>query len=815
MTMFPNAVAEPRPSDDPLAAVPAELRALAQWLVWDSTVKADGEPDKTPLVARDPGRKASSTDPATWATFAAARAALARDGRLSAGFVFKAGGGMVGIDIDDCLDAAGELLPWAQEIFNQVGGANTYGEVSPSGRGVKLWFFGELPPGLDGTPAKGKKGKGGYGPDGRGNVEVYQAGRYFTVTGRRFRHCWVAVGHADEGLGELYAKLLEPKSRPVTAAPRKRGPSVDPRGVPPDLRLKRCLAYVATLPDSIEGQSGDWALYQPANECVRFDLARDQAWEVMRWFNDNKCFPKWEECRLLHKIREAEADPANVRGSRLAEPPSQKPSGRPAARRPTVADLSPGMSGGVGDDGDVDLERVARLCTDTGNAARFARAMRDRLRYCHALGKWFVWVGDRWAVDQSGRVVALAKKVVLAIFDEAKAEPDEDRRAALADHAVKSQKRERITAAFELAKPDLAVTADELDADPMLLNCRNGTVDLRTGELRPHRREDYLTKVCRASFDPTAPRATFDRFIARIFRSHPGLVRFAQKAFGYAATGLTREQVLFFLYGSGANGKTTLLDAVSHVLGDYAGKADRELLAANDGHPAHPTNVADLMGRRFVVCSETNEGGRFDEAKLKDLVGESRLKARFMRQDFFEFTATHKVFLYSNHRPLVRGADDGFWRRMRLVPFVEKIGPEEKDTALPDKLQAEADGVLAWVVEGCRLWLAEGLGEPAEVRDATKAYRQEMDTIGTFLDEATERRERDEISGLQVTGASILYAAYSKWVTDAGERPLSQKRLGTELARRGFVSDRCPQTDRKRWQGIALKVAGPDPPDAA
>ena len=395
-------------------------------------------------------------------------------------------------------------------------------------------------------------------------------------------------------------------------------------------------------------------------------------------------------------------------------------------------------------------------------------------------------------------MVKLAKRTALAIFEEAKAAAEDVRRQGLAEFAVKSQKRERISAMLDLAKPELAVTPDELDADPWLLNCLNGTVDLRTGALRPHRRDDYLTKVCRAAYGPDAPAPVLQRFLGRIFRTYPELIAYVQKVMGYAATGLTSEQVLFFLYGKGANGKTTLLDPVLHVLGDYAGKADRDLLTAAEG-AVHPTNVADLMGKRLVVCSETNEGRRFDEARLKDLVGETRLKARFMRCDFFEFTATHKVFLYSNHKPLVRGTDLGFWRRMRMVPFVETIAEEEKDKCLVEKLKAEADGILGWMVRGCLLWQREGLGLPDEVARATDGYRREMDSVGLFLQECCFTGERFEAS------SQDLYVCYCGWCEDAGEKPVSQKRLGMQLAERGYESDRDSRTNRKKWLGIGLK----------
>lgn len=448
---------------------------------------------------------------------------------------------------------------------------------------------------------------------------------------------------------------------------------------------------------------------------------------------------------------------------------------------------------------------IAKLRTDVGNAARFVSQHGPDLRYCFQTGKWYVFNGQRWAIDDRGRVLALAKKTALSIYNEAAAERDDAKRVLILDHARVSQKRERLNALADLAKPDLAITTDELDANPHLLNCRNGTVDLRTGQLRPHRREDFITKIVRGSYDSDAAAPTFQRFLARIFNTHFSLIGWLQKVFGYAATGLTTEQILVFLYGSGANGKTTLLDTVGHVLGDYAKKADRDLLAHNDG-ATHPTNVADLMGCRLAVCSETNDGRRFDEARLKDLVGETKLKARFMRCDFFEFTATHKLFLYSNHRLVVRGHDHGFWRRMREVPFIETISDEEKDRDLPRKLEAEADGILAWIVAGAVRWYAEGLGCPAEVTAATNAYRSEMDSIGAFLAECC-------ITGERMTAlARDLYAAYTRWCEDAGEKPLSQRRLGTELKNRGCDnSTRCPHSDRTTWRGVGLRASDSGP----
>jgi putative DNA primase/helicase len=211
--------------------------------------------------------------------------------------------------------------------------------------------------------------------------------------------------------------------------------------------------------------------------------------------------------------------------------------------------------------------------------------------------------------------------------------------------------------------------------------------------------------------------------------------------------------------------------------------------------------VADLLGVRLGICSETAEGKRFDESKLKDLVGETRLKARRMRENFFEFTNTVKIFIYSNHKPTVRGTDHGFWRRMKLIPFIETIGDDEKDTDLPAKLRAEAEGILAWIVAGAVAWHRDGLGIPAEVVAATSDYRNEQDSIGAFLAEQCVEGEKT------VSYAGDLYEAYCKWCEASREHSLSQRRLGTTLGERGYLSTRCTYSNRSMWRGIGLKVA--------
>lgn len=577
-------------------------------------------------------------------------------------------------------------------------------------------------------------------------------------------------------LREIVPQHPKPTPRP---APRH-GSSDD------DRKLKRCLAYVAKMPRSIQGQNGSDRMLQVGCETQRFALSDQDAMHVMRTYNSTQADPQWSEKELVHKLQSAKEKVTGAEvGSRLREDQNGQDvrQHEPRSRDVTL---------------NYDLPTVAKQTTDMGNAARFVIKNGNEVRFCTAWHRWLCWNGKRWERDERNGILRLAKQTVLDIFREVANEPDDARREKLSKHAVSSQKRDRINAMIELAKSELSITPNQLDANPWLLNTPTGTVNLQTGLLFPHEPANYITKITGAAYDIDAKCPAFNAFLSRIFRQHLDLIAYVRKVFGYAATGLTKEQALFFCYGHGANGKSTLLDAIMYALGDYAGKADRDLLIANDAG-AHPTNIADLMGRRCVVCSETDDGRRFDEGKLKDLVGETRIKARFMRGDFFEFDATHKLFLYSNHRPLVRGQDHGFWRRMRVISFTETIGEAERDTSLPDKLRSEAAGILSWIIGGCLLWQREGMGLPDQVANATEGYRGDMDSIGAFLSECCLFDARLEAR------AADLYAAYKTWCDDAGERPLSQKRLGMNLTERCLKTKRDSYTDRKVWIGIGLK----------
>jgi putative DNA primase/helicase len=442
--------------------------------------------------------------------------------------------------------------------------------------------------------------------------------------------------------------------------------------------------------------------------------------------------------------------------------------------------------------------RGTYLCNDAGNAERLADRHGANLRYCHPWGKWLVYNGTRWHVDDRGAVVRLAKDTARSIFEEAKEAPDDETAKQLGKWANSSLSESKLRAMLSLAQsePGIPVLPEEMDAGSDLLNVLNGTIDLETGELREHRREDLITKVAPVEYDPSAGAPLWAQTLERVLPS-PAVRSFFKKLTGYALTGDVSEQILAVLYGTGANGKSTVLNALLTVLGDYGMQAAPDLLVAKKG--SHPTELADLFGMRFVASIEVEDGSRLAESLVKQLTGGDRVKARRMRQDFWEFEPTHKVLMACNHKPQVRGTDNAIWRRIRLVPFTETIPPAEQDRNLPDKLRAEASGILAWAIEGCLEWRREGLQAPEAVRQATGAYRAEMDVLGAFL------RDCCELCAEYNVAAKDLYAAYKFWCEENGERPETQRRLGSRLTERGgFERYRGGSDGGHRWRGVQL-----------
>lgn len=437
--------------------------------------------------------------------------------------------------------------------------------------------------------------------------------------------------------------------------------------------------------------------------------------------------------------------------------------------------------------------------TDMGNAYRFLDQHREQLRHVPAWGAWLAWDGRRWRKEDQSITTRYAFATAKSIYAEAGASTDPETARTLAKWAHATSFRRPLEAMVRLSGglDGMRVPIDKLDADPMLFNCSNGTLDLRTGTLRPHDVGDLLTKLSPINFDPAASCPLWERFLERVVPSE-GMRTFMQRAIGYSLTGHVTEQVLFFLHGSGANGKSTLLTTLQHVFGDYARQGAPDLLLSSVQHESHPTAQADLVGARLVVCSEVEHGKSFAETAVKQLTGSDQIKARYMRQDFFEFVPTHKIFLAANHKPRIRGTDHGIWRRLRLIPFDTRISESEKDPQLGDKLKAEAAGILAWCMRGCLMWQAQRLGSAEVMANATAEYRKDQDTLAHFLDEHTEQAADGNVTH------SEIYAAFVRWCERTGEKPWSGRTFSNALFEREWIRPWRSATQRG-FAGIRMK----------
>jgi putative DNA primase/helicase len=437
--------------------------------------------------------------------------------------------------------------------------------------------------------------------------------------------------------------------------------------------------------------------------------------------------------------------------------------------------------------------------SDLGNARRLVAQHGQDLRYCHLSKKWWVWTGKVWAVDNSGEVRRRAKLAIATIYGEAGTAPDEDSRKKIAGHALRSEHDSRIKGMLSLAEsePGIPISPGQMDANPWLLNCRNGTIDLKTGALRPHNRADLITRLAPVEFDPLAPCPLWEKFLDHIQKSNQDVISFIQRILGYSLSGDCREQCLFVLWGSGANGKSTLLGIISSILGNYAMQTPTETLLAKQRGEI-PNDIARLNGPRFVTALEVAQGRRLAESLVKQLTGQDTISARFLFAEYFDFKPQFKLFLGTNHKPVIKDTSHAMWRRIRLIPFNVTIPDDEQDKALPDKLRAEAPGILTWAVRGCLSWRHGGLGVPDEVVAATEDYQAEMDAVGNFIADCCIKAP-----GASAT-AKELYKTYTDWAeANREKRPISQREFGMSLTERGF--ERGKGTGNKSiWWGIGL-----------
>jgi putative DNA primase/helicase len=790
--------------------VPEALRQADRWCVWKRSPDKSGKLTKKPMRADRPHAGFSKTDTDQYRDFATAVKAYERHEHVD-GIGFVTGGGIVAIDWDECCDdVTREILrPDVAEWLRRL---NTYAEYSPSGRGIRAFLRGKLLGESITAKAAG--------------IELYDDPNYVTVTGFKLPDSPDAVAEGGELLEELYAEAKakqaeaderrkeakEAKKAKKAAAGgsvstsgaqshRLRGDEAAGRLTTPSENGHRdvlALAEASASGDAVKAlMAGQWESDYPTQSEAEFALANYLAFfagpggeaeveQLMRSSRLNR--DKFDNdigggrTYLSHTVAKAFADKAEFYSPRVTT----------AGKKAAELLLPNGMAG----TGPAALNDSSTL-TDVGLARRLVLEANGTLRYVREWRSWLAWDGKRWLHDDGLAAAHVAKQVSDRLWQEV-AELSSERRGQVLTFVKASSSARGIEAAVKLARsePGVVVNADELNRHAFLLNVANGTLNLETAELRPHSPADLLTHMASATFDASASCPTWKKFVADVTNGDKELAAFLQRSCGLALSGDVSEQVLWLHYGEGRNGKSTLLNVLTDLLGTYAGPAPMELLLVKGraGREVE-TQFASLAGKRLVTTVEADCGVRFSEATVKLLTGGDTVLARRLYEDAWPVRPSWKLHVAANHKPLVRGTDEGIWRRLMLTPWLRRFEGQADDKGLKAKLLAELPGILNWCLAGFVQWRGQGLEPPEKVLAATKEYRGENDVLGNWMEEACVKEPH------AVAEAAALYRAFAAWSEDRGEHPMTATAFGLRLEQLGYASER-PSSGQWRFRTI-------------
>ena len=437
--------------------------------------------------------------------------------------------------------------------------------------------------------------------------------------------------------------------------------------------------------------------------------------------------------------------------------------------------------------------------TDITNRDYFLKAFGSKIRYCLIWNKFLIWNGTCWEIDKKGKVEEDCVDFVHHMYRGLRVITDLQLQKDFEKHLIKSESFRRIQALVGLLKmsKDIKVSDDELDTDNYLFNVNGITLNLKNGKGFTPEPTNLITKRSKFIYDKDAKCPTWDMFLLQIFNKDTDLIRFVQKAMGYSLSGDVREQCLFILWGTGANGKSTFLNVLQELFGDYACTTGTETFMKKTSEQSN--DLARLKGIRLVTTTEVEQGKALSESLIKQITGGDEITARFLYGEYFSFKPTFKIFMATNHKPKIRGADNGIWRRIKMIPFTVTSPAEQRDKTLTEKLIAENSGILNWLIQGYALWRKEGLNEPEAIRDANEEYRMDMDSVGTFVNDCFDL----DASMRWRLPNQMLYQTYIKWCNANNERVMSQKWLTMRMSEKGFK--RMVSNTGRIWLGLARK----------
>ena len=755
--------------------IPLELKQLPHWVGW-KYMQRPGEDHKrkVPINAMD-GQPAKSNDPTTWCDFDTACLGKERFGLDGIGFMFS-GDGIFGIDIDHCYDPeTQELDPAAAEIIETV---QSYTELSPSGTGIHILCKGALP--------EGRKR--------RGAVEMYSTLRYFTVTGNQFGLEY-PFSDCTERVAVMHRKYLGEEEN-AAGAQKAALPMPTGRGTNADMSVD---AILRRMFDSKHGQklqdlyNGSWERYgigdgsqssadQAFCNTLAFWCRCDAALMDAIFRRSGLYRQKWDKHRGAKTYGQITIDRAIKDCRDIWEPQERVQHPVPAVPPPpqnTSNDVPAIENATVGETG----QRRYYTYDDTGNALRFRDANAGLIHYNHVDGCWIYWDGVRWASDENGEIKRRADKMLADMAKDLKEMQDDPAYNAYKKHLSRSRSHRGKEGFIAEARhlEGVPVLPSEMDRAGNAFNVRNCLISLKTGKTAEHDKKYMISKLAPVTYDENAKCPRWDRFIEEITCGDKSLQLYLQRMIGYCMTAYTKEQCMFFLYGNGSNGKSVFVDTIAYMLGEYAASCQPETVMMRDRNNTARGDLARLKGARMVVTSEPNDGCRLDEGIVKQMTGgtENKLTARFLYGREFEFSPEFKIVMSTNYKPVIKGTDNGIWRRVRLIPFTAEFTKENRDPQLTEKLRRELPGILNWAIAGAVGWCKEGLPPCAIIDEAGQEYRSEMDRVQQFLDDCTTRSESSS------TQASTLYKCYKAWCSEQGDRfPVGSTKFFMELKRR-------------------------------
>lgn len=766
--------------------IPQELRNLKQWGLFElKWVEARKKNTKIPINPYD-GSAGKSNDPNTWSDFDTAMRAL-NDVERADGLAFYFANGYVGLDIDH-IDSnledwrAGDNDP--NNLVNKFQDLtdNTYMEVSQSGTGIHAIFKGKIP---------GKRRR-------KGNYEMYQTGRFFALTGNNIIPDPTIKSMSDDEMKTLY-EFLFGKDNIVQL--HSESDNITPVDLSVVEIIKRAENSAKTGTRFTMFMKGGWEQFYSSHSEADMAFANDLAFWTGRDFH--KMDTIFRNSSLMREKFDEKHGAVTYGTSLLNKAINETQN----IYNPESDSQDSESSYTFSFNEDKTKKIMPRSWDDQGRGLRMRDQFATVLKFNAVDKKWFFFNGSYWQEDIGNQKVELAAE---RVANSIKTEKPELKFSTKTDNdkAMNEWYRFQKDSRSHMAKMHMIdefkkyviVKHGEFDKEDMLLNTESGYVDLSNGELHDHDIDKKFSHQTLAEYSDNVDAPLWDKFLNQIFNNDEELIHYVQKAIGYSFTGSVDEQCLFILNGRGRNGKSVFSNVVSDVAGNYAKQMNVQTIVAKKNQSGSAnSDIARLEGARIVTSSELNEGDRFDESLVKQLTGGDKILARFLYGSEFEYKPKFKIWMATNHLPIIRGTDDGIWRRIKIIPFNIQIPKEKVDKKLEYKLKAEYTGILNWIVQGAIMWQQEGLEDPEAVRQVIENYRAEMDPLDAFLEECCTTGQNYSIK------ARDMYNAYHEWAKESEEYKMSMTKFGREMSKKLLRVKK-----RDGWCYVGLKLKEPD-----